>query len=145
MSYTHNPRNFESPIAAVGAFFKNIMPKWIRYKRFVCFGFEDENPKKPCLVLVCGNKEIVLNTQTVLLLREALKKDPTLLDDYLEGWLIANAEDYIPLSSSGSAKPKRRLGKKPKSTFVAKTVVKVTSNGQQVVDNVSDAVDSALG
>lgn len=121
------------------------MPKWIRYKRFVCFGFEDENPKKPCLVLVCGNKEIVLNTQTVLLLREALKKDPTLLDDYLEGWLIANAEDYIPLSSSGSAKPKRRLGKKPKSTLAAKTVVKVTSNGQQVVYNVSDAVDSALG
>jgi hypothetical protein len=145
MSYSANFRDFESPLAAVGAFFKNIIPKWLRYKKYVCFDFEDKNPKKPCLILGCGNKEIVLNTQTVLLLREALKKDPTLLDDYLDGWLIANAEDYVAMTSSGTKKPKRRLGSKPNSTYVANKVVKVTSDGQQVIRNVSDAVDSALG
>jgi|TARA_B110000238_G_C16093988_1_gene425197 hypothetical protein len=47
------------------------------------------------------------------------------------------------MSSSGSMKLKRRLGSKP--TYIAKKVVKVTSNGQQIVVNVSDAVDTALG
>ena len=146
MPYTQNPRDFEPPRSDVAAFFKKLMQKWFGYKKYICFGFENENPNKPCLVLGCGNKNIVLGTQTVLLLREALKKDPTLLDDYLDGWLIANADDHIAqTTSSGSVKSKRRLGSKPKSTFVAKKVVKVTSNGQQVVRNVSDAVDSALG
>lgn len=145
MPYTQNPRDFEPPLAAISAFYKGLMQKWFGYKKDICFGYEDDNPKKPCLILGCGNKDIVLETQTVLLLREALKKDPALLDDYLDDWLLANADDYIAQSSSGSSKPKRRLGSKPKSTYVAKTVVKVTGNGQQVVSNVSDAVDSALG
>ncbi len=145
MSYTPNPRNFESPLAAIAAFYKEQIAKWLKYKRDVFNSYIDGNPKKPCLVLGCGNKDIPLDTQTVLLLREALRKEPKLLDDYLDGWLVADADDFIAMSSSGTMKPKRRLGSKPKSTLVAKKVVKVTSNGQQIVRNVSDAVDSALG
>ena len=145
MPYTQNPRDCESPLAAEAAFYKEKIARWLKYKRDVLNSYIDDNPKKPCLVLGCGNKDIPLDTQTVLLLREALKKEPKLLDDYLDGWLVTNADDFIAMSSSGSMKPKRRLGSKPKSTLVTKKVVKVTSNGQQIVRNVSDAVDSALG
>jgi len=145
MPYTHNPRDFESPLAAIAAFYGKLIGKWFGYKKDVFFGYEDENPKKPCLVLGCGNKDIALDTQTVLLLREALKKEPTLLDDYLDGWLLANADNYIPRStSSGSVKPTRRLGKKPTSTFIAKKAEQISSD-EQVFSDVSDAIDSVLG
>lgn len=146
MSYTQNPRDFESPRPDVAALYEEHIPRWLKYKRDILNSYIDGNPMKPCLVLGCGNKDIQLDTQTVLLLREALRKEPMVLDDYLDGWLLANVNDHVAQStSSGSAKPTRRLGKKPKSKFVANKVVKVTSNGQQVVSNVSDAVDSALG
>jgi len=145
MPYTPNPRDFGSPLAAEGDFYKEKIEEWLKYKRDVLNSYIDGNLKKPCLVLGCGNRDIPLDTQTVLLLREALKKEPMLLDDYLNGWLVANADDFIAMSSSGSMKPKRRLGSKPKSTLVTKKVVKVTSSDQQVVSNISDAVDSALG
>lgn len=144
MSYTQNPRDFESPLAAIAAFYGKLIGKWFGYKKDVFFGYEDDNPKKPCLVLGCGNKDIALDTQTILLLREALKKEPTLLDDYLDGWLLANAGNHIPQStSSGSVKPTRRLGQKPKSTFITKKADQ-TSSEESVYNNVADAIDSVL-
>jgi hypothetical protein len=144
MPYIQNPRDCESPLAAEAVFYKERIARWLKYKRDVFNSYIDDNPKKPCLVLGCGSKDIPLDTQTVLLLREALKKEPKLLDDYLDGWLVANADDFIAMSSSGSMKPKRRLGSKPKSTFINPNTAKLANCNQQVVDNISDAINSAL-
>jgi len=146
MPYTHNPRDLESPRPDVAAFYAEQIARWLKYKRDVLNSYIDGNPKKPCLVLGCGNKDLVFDTQMVLLMREALRKEPALLDDYLDSWLPANADKHVTMTiSSGSTKPKRRVGTIPKSTFVKPIVAKVTNCDQQVVSNISDAIDSALG
>lgn len=146
MPYEHNPRNFEPPRADVSAFYDQIMSVWLKYERDHLFSYIDlEGAKrKPCIAFGCGNEEVTINVKTALLLREALKEEPELLNEFLDDWLLANVGNNVAHSiSSLSAKPKRRLGSKPKPKIVEPKKSRADCT-RQTVDNISDAIDSVL-
>lgn len=109
MTYKFTDRDFETPDSDVGTYYRKQQRDWDRYDTNVCFGYFDEEGRKPAMILKCGVQNLRFNVKTAYLLREMLKRNPELLDHFIDGWLLENASALEPsLGSSGSNKPKRR-------------------------------------
>ncbi len=120
MSYVQKDRDFEPPAAEVGRFFKDMFGYWREFKWDHLCSYDNGNRRKPGLVLGCGNKDFFLDLQTVLLLQEALRKEPDLLDQAI-AWALANAttEANIPMATPSIKVPAKRTRRKGNNPTLA--------------------------
>ena len=115
MTYEHTDRDFETPDSYVGNYYQSQMQNSELHSADVCFGYFDEDERKPAIILGCGVQDFRINVKTAYLLRKMLKENPQLLNHFLDDWLLANADPKkASLGSSGSNKPKRRVAPRPK-------------------------------
>ena len=108
MTYEHTDRDFETPDSDVGTYYRRQMLNWDKYDTDGCYGYFDEEGRKPAMILGCGVQDNRFNVKTAYHLRKLLEKNPRFLDHFLDDWLLENAAPVEPsLGSSGSNKPKR--------------------------------------
>ena len=116
MTYEHTDRDFEAPDSYVGNYYQGQLQNSDKYDADVCFGYFDEEERKPAMILGCGVQDFRINVKTVYLLSKMLKKNPQLLEHFLDDWLLANADPVkASLGSSGGKKPKRLAPTRPKN------------------------------
>tara|TARA_R110002012_G_scaffold84696_1_gene211628 strand:+ start:4425 stop:4772 length:348 start_codon:yes stop_codon:yes gene_type:complete len=115
MTYERTDRDLETPSTDVANYYGRQNRNCDQYEVDVCFGYFDEEERKPAMILRCGIQDLRFNVKTAYLLRKMLKENPDLLDHFLDDWLLENAAPIEPsLGSSGSKKPKRRVAARPK-------------------------------
>ena len=115
MTYERTDRDSETPSTDIANYYGRQNRNCDQYEVDVCFGYFDEEERKPAMILGCGVQDFKINVKTAYLLRKKLKENPQLLDHFLDDWLLANADpEKASLGSSGSNKPKRRVAPRPK-------------------------------
>lgn len=83
-----NPQYSENYLASAYAdvddFYFDKATTWLKFAKPAYFGFYDGNPSKPGIILPCGIYEEEINYKHLLLLKEALAKNPNLLNDFFD-------------------------------------------------------------
>jgi len=105
-----------STYAEVGELYFKKATSWLKFVKPAYFGFYDENTCKPGIKLPCGIDEEEINYKQLLLLKDALSKNPNLLNDFFD--LIHNGEQPSAPEKSSFAITRR---------FIRKPINKVTA------------------
>ena len=103
-SFKFLPNLTNSPEDDVSDFYAERHEVWNDMPITVTFGYRDDYGRMPCIIIVCGKKELVIGCQESFLLKTAIENTPEILKQFEEWTLQGEITPSIPKRTS-STKP----------------------------------------